>query len=169
MADFIFKLEKRPVITTLVLATLSVVSSYLIYKAGIVAGLAVMFMMVSIGVVLMYVNNYRIGFYFTLVFTFFMFHLSRLLPASLQVIPLGAVVELLLALTAFALIIHTLPGTDKLDKRMYNNSLAYALFVYLIFYVLMLFHPGSRGITGRIFAMRDIYAVAITFFIVIHI
>src|SRR5262249_5735551 len=36
-------------------------------------------------------------------------------------------------------------------------------------YILMLFHPASKGITGRVFAMRDIYAIAITFFIVIHI
>src|SRR3954465_6779820 len=102
MADFIFKLEKRPVITTLILAPLPVGSSYLIYKAGIVAGLAVMFMMVSVGVVLVYINSYRTGYYITVLFTFFMFHLSRLLPVSLQVIPLGAVVEALLALTAFA-------------------------------------------------------------------
>jgi putative inorganic carbon (HCO3(-)) transporter len=169
MADFIFKLEKRPLITTLILATLSVVSSYLIYKAGIVAGLAVMFMMVSVGVVLMYINNYRTAFYLSVVFAFFMFHLSRLLPASLQVVPLGAVVELLLALTAFAVVVHTLPGNDKVDKGMYNNSLAYALYIFVGFYILMLFHPASKGITGRIFALREIYAIAVTFFIAIHI
>jgi putative inorganic carbon (HCO3(-)) transporter len=168
MADFIFRLEKRPMITTLLLAALSVGSSYLIYKAGIVAGLAVMFMMVSVGVVLVYINSYRTGYYITVLFTFFMFHLSRLLPVSLQVIPLGAVVEALLALTAFALMVHILPGADRLDHRMYRNPLAYAVGIYLLFYILMLFHPGSHGITGRIFAMRDIYAIAITFFIALH-
>lgn len=168
MADFIVKLEKRPIVTTLVLALLSVLSSVLIYKAGIIAGIAVLFMMVAFGAVLVYVNSYRTGYYLTVLFTFFMFHISRILPESLQVVPLGAVVELLLALVAFAVLNHSIPGNDKLDKRMYNNSLAYGLFIFLFFYVLMLFHPASKGITGRIFAMRDIYAVGITFFIVIH-
>src|SRR5690349_11003237 len=168
MADFIFKLEKRPVITTLLLAGLSVGSSYLIYKAGIIAGLAVMFMMVSIGVLLVYINSYRTGYYITILFTFFMFHLSRMLPDSLQVVPLGAVVELLLALTAFALMVHILPGNDKIDTGMYRNGLAYGLGLFMLFYILMLFHPASKGITGRIFALRDIYAIAVTFFIALH-
>lgn len=168
MPDLIIKLEKRPVITTLVLALLSVLSSFLIYKAGIVAGLAVVFMMVSFGALIVYVNSYRTGYYLTVLFAFFMFHLSRILPEALQVVPLGAVVELLLALVVFAVINHSVAGTDKLDKRMYNNALAYALFIYLAFYILMLFHPASKGVTGRIFAMRDIYAMMVTFFIVIH-
>lgn len=168
MADLLVRLEKRPVFTAVALTLLSVLSSFLIYKTGIVAGLAVLFILVSVATIVIFVGNYRTGFYLALLFTFFMFHISRTLPEGLRDFPLGAVVEALLALVAFSILIHTIPGDDRLEPGMYKNPVAYAVGAYIVYYILMLFHPASSSVTGRLFAIREIYALGVSFFIVVH-
>lgn len=142
-----------------------------ISKAGVLGGVAGVCLVFVLYFLFAVFKNYRVGYLMLTVFGFLMFQFYRLLPEA-PYVPLGVGVEIILALLFFSIITHSIGYSSDFEnskKDLFQNPITCALAIYVAYSLLILFHPSSKAVTGRIMAAREITALAILFFVSLHV
>jgi len=154
--------------TAIVCLVVSLGSAWVVSIGGLIAGVAILGLVLSLGILLFIFNNYRDGFLLLLLYGFFMFHIYRMLPASPASFPMGTIVEILLVLISISILLHQ-TNDGHLNAGFYKNPISLALLMFSSYTILLLFHPLSAAITGRILAVREIVMLLLLYFISIHV
>jgi putative inorganic carbon (hco3(-)) transporter len=166
------KVKSRSVIITSLTVVVSLLISFIVAKAGIMAGATAIVASLVFMVVLVSLINYRDGFLITVVYSFFVFHIGRMLFSTFSDVPVGIGVDALLLLVLVSILFYNLRNYRNpvtVDERMYKNPIAYALYAYIGYAFLLLFHPSSLSVIGRVIALRETLAMVLLFVIVLFV
>ncbi|HTH56687.1 MAG TPA: O-antigen ligase family protein [Cyclobacteriaceae bacterium] len=146
----------------------SVIMCVIVSRTNEYVGLAFLGIVLFCYVLLIVFNNYRDGFLLLTAYAFFMFQLFRIVRPTIDKVPMGVGVEILLLLLLVSIVVQNSKVKSE-DKELHKNPITYALMIYVGFSLLMLLNPLSRAVMGRVMALREISAFAISFIVALHV
>ena len=107
--------------------------------------------------------NAKAGILIIITFSFFIFHLKRLVYDA---IPFGAMVELFVYITVIG-IFFTKYRHRKDSWKALNHPFTYFIAVYLLYFLVQAFNPNMHSISGWLFGLRKAIAHVLVYFIMI--
>jgi putative inorganic carbon (HCO3(-)) transporter len=169
MEQFLTKSGQRSLYYAIGLIAACGLISILIFKTGVAGGIMAVGGIGAMLLVLLVFNNYRDGFLLIVFYSFFMFHIYRIIPPSMAGIPVGVGVDLLLVLVLLSVLVHKQRPGEKLESSSYKNPVIYAFMIFLGYTMLLLLHPSSRSVLGRVVAVREMIMLVTSLLIVLHV
>jgi len=156
-----------PYVTALLCSIPPLIAAVIIAQTNEWVGLAFLGLILLCFVLLIVFNNYRDGFLLLTIYAFIMFQLFRIVRPTIDNVPMGVGVEILLMLLLMSVAFKN--AKEKKDPELYKNPITHALMIYVGFSLLILFNPLSRAVMGRVMALREISAFAIAFVVALQV
>lgn len=135
------------------LSLASIIIAYAVAKFGLTIGILSILLLLSIPVILVFLSNFKLGFYFTLALSFFINYIHRWTDT---LVPL-AILEAILYVVVIGLILRELskPGSTPNFLKYYKTPIAIGLIIWLLYNHLEFLNPNSTIIIGKIIAIRQ--------------
>lgn len=110
-------------------------------------------------VVLTCLANPRVGFYFIILFTFFVYFLQRVLD---RLLPLGGMTEVLIISTFLGVTLKMILKREKSWPHA-ANPISYGFALILLFVAIEVFNPNSATLNGWFFSFRKLLELALLY------
>ncbi|MCX6160785.1 MAG: O-antigen ligase family protein [Ignavibacteriae bacterium] len=153
------KLNSIPGVIALLLC--SAVTSYIVAKMGFNTGVALIVMITGIPVFFAIIFNLRFGVAIIIIFSFFLMFLMRIT----EDIPLGTVIDLIIALMMFGLLIKQI---NERDWSFAKNPISKVMFVWLLYNILQVANPTAESRLAWVYVIRSVIGVMILYFIMMY-
>ena len=154
---------KSPAIAVFVgLLLVSLVVTYLIANQGLVAGILILMLSVSLVLVAAVMRNYRLGFYVVFLMGIFMFYVDRIVKVDF---PVGTIYDALIGLTFFSLFLHNRNN----DWTSFKNPVTITFVILIAYQILQFFNPNATSAVAWLVSLRNntsflLYIVAFQMF-----
>jgi len=148
-----------------VLTVVSILISFIIAVNGIKIGAAILLVIFGASILAVIYTNYRYGFLLLVIYGFFLFQLSRVLPFDF---PVGIVMDLMI-LILFVSVTIDQAQSDKPWYEVFKNPVGYAILIYEGYAILEFVNPYSTSLMGRLVHIRAIIGTPLLYFVVMKV
>ncbi len=158
----IFLIEKLNNLAGIIALILcSAVAAYIVTTMGFGIGIALIILIVGLPIFFAIIFNLKFGITIVIVFAFFLMFLTRITDA----IPLGTIVDLIIALMIFGLIIKQV---NERDWSFAKNPISKVMAVWLLYNILQVANPTAESKLAWVYVVRSVIGVLILYFIIIY-
>ena len=158
--------QKRDIFLIAILCAISLAISFLTALIGPMVCIVVIGLLFSATLVIIVISDFKIGFLILLTYSFFLFHLGRLLSFPF---PFGIFVEALYLLVFISVLVHKYRSTSIHNVSVFRNPIGYAIILFTAYAFLELLNPNSSSISARGTALRETLSILISFYVVMHV
>lgn len=139
----------------------SILIAYGVSKFGLNAGILSILFLSAIPVVLLLVSNFKLGFYFVFVLSFFINYIHRWTDTLVPLL----ILEVILYVVVIGMLLKELskPGSTPSFWKYYKTPIAIGLIIWLFYNHLEFLNPNSTIIVGKVIAIRQSWYALIGF------
>jgi len=137
------------------------VISTIIALNGFLMGIVLAALVIGFPTVIVSLFNLRIGTYLIILLAFFVLHIKKINPD----IPLGLVIDLLVATLTFGLFINQF---YKKDWSLYNNPISKIVLVWILYNVMQFVNPWADSREAWLYTVRGMAGFMLMYFIIFY-
>lgn len=158
----IFIVEKlNNFIGIIALILCSAAAAVIVTKMGFSIGVALVILIIGIPVFFAIIFNLKFGITVIIVFSFFLMFIMRITDA----IPLGTIVDLIIALMIFGLLIKQI---NERDWSFAKNPISKVMAVWLLYNIFQVANPTAESRLAWVYVVRSVIGVLILYFIMMY-
>lgn len=131
---------------------------------GFEIGVILLGAVVALPIALLCIVNVEFGFFFAILFGFFLFFLDRIFPLG---IPMGVVYESILYITFGGLILKEIVY-GKSDWSVLKHPLFVVLWIWTVYELLQVFNPNAVSLNAYLYALRGILTKLVSIIVIIY-